>query len=119
MTFPRKALLMLLMRGSAIGGASVSYTLEPLAVDHGGLSASGGDYSASFSASPGNAGRSSHYESRSGYAGQLQDPAGLPAVTFIPPASLAADGGPKNFNVTRVRSTAWLRLTHPFSTPIG
>jgi hypothetical protein len=100
MTFPRIALLTLLVTGSAIGGASVSYTLEPQAVDHGGLSVASANYSASFSGAPGGAGASSYYESRSGYAGQLLDQVPLPPVTFIPPASLAADGGPKNFTAT-------------------
>lgn len=100
MSFPRMALLTLLMPGSAIGGASVSYTLEPEAMDHGGLTAASANYRASFSASPGGAAASSHYESRSGYAGQLLDPEPLPPVTFIPPASLAANGGPKSFNAT-------------------
>lgn len=100
MTFPRMALLTFLMPGSAIGGASVSYTLEPLAVDHGGQHAASPKYSLDSSASPGGAASSSSYESRSGYVGQLLDPESLPQVTFIPPASLAADGGAKNFTVT-------------------
>lgn len=54
-------------------GESTHYSLSPAAVDHGGAKATSAHYSADLSAAPGNAGSSSNYTARSGYAGQLLD----------------------------------------------
>jgi hypothetical protein len=80
--------------------AAGDYELAPATLDLGGLQAGSTDYSASFSAAPGGEGASSNYRLRTGYAGQLFDPDVLPAVDFIPPGSLAADGSAKVFSAS-------------------
>jgi hypothetical protein len=55
------------------GGASANYTLEPDAVDNGGLRSASTDYTANFSNMPGGAGSAANYNARTGFAGQVQD----------------------------------------------
>lgn len=86
--------------GLAAPLAAADYVLAPAALDHGGRQAASANYSASFSAAPGAVGTSANYRLRSGYAAQLFDPDTLPAVDFIPPGSLAADGSGKDFSAT-------------------
>ncbi|MES2707019.1 MAG: hypothetical protein V4726_10505 [Verrucomicrobiota bacterium] len=88
---PRASLLLLLCLPAVIqAGTSAHYSLSPAAVDTGGgpgVSASG---SMDFSGAPGGAGRSAAYVSRSGFAGQLDETAGLEIL--ISPASVAETG---------------------------
>ncbi len=90
-----RSIFLTILPGIAAGGSSASYTLEPLAFDHGGLLGSSGNYNTSSSSSPGGAGSSGSYAVRTGFAGQLAE--SLPTVVFTAPASLAADGSGKVF----------------------
>lgn len=80
--------------------AAADYALAPTTLDYGGLQARSADYTASFSAAPGVQGASPNYRLRSGYAAQLFDPDPLPAVDFVLPANLAADGSRKSVSAT-------------------
>ena len=61
----------------ARAGDSTHYTLEPGAIDCGGLHGTSAHYSADFSGSASGAGNSTTYTARSGYAGQLSDVAAI------------------------------------------
>jgi hypothetical protein len=74
----RSALLILLLPAVSPAGGSADYTLDPLALDGGGLSGSGLDWRAVFSAMPGGSGSSTHYTLDTGFAGQLEEDA--PAI---------------------------------------
>jgi hypothetical protein len=92
-----RPLILIAALGPGIAGslAAGDYALAPTTLDHGGLQAGSANYAASFSAAPGGQGASVNYRLRSGYAAQLFDPDPLPAVDFVLPASLAADGSGK------------------------
>lgn len=99
-----RPLLTIALLGAALPGRSpaANYSLAPAVLDHGGRQAGSENYSASFSAAPGGDGGSSNYRLRSGYAAQLFDPDPLPAVDFVLPESLAADGSGKSVSATAV-----------------
>ncbi len=94
----------LLMTKPVIGGGSANYTLAPDAVDNGGLRASSANYTLNGSAMPGGAGSSADYTSRTGFAGQLQEPvAGSPvamAITVTASPVTVNEGATRQLNAT-------------------
>ncbi len=68
---------LLLMATFAVAGTSANYSLAPDAVDSGGLRGTSASYTLDASAMAGGAGSSATYTARTGYAGQLLEPASL------------------------------------------
>ncbi len=72
----------LLMTRAVVAGTSANYSLAPDAVDGGGLRGTSSNYTLNASAMAGNAGASANYTARTGFAGQLEEPAGFYAVAI-------------------------------------
>ena len=70
----------LLLARAVMAGSSADYTLEPAALDSGGLRGASADYVTDRSSAPGQAGTSPEYLLRSGFAGQLSDAISLALV---------------------------------------
>ncbi len=68
------------MPAAGFAGTSANYSLVPDAVDSGGLRGTSASYSLNASAMAGGAGASSGYTTRTGFAGQLEDPVSGGAV---------------------------------------
>jgi len=66
-------LAILLIATSLQAGSSANYTLDPSAIDHGGLRGTSTNYTLNPSAMPGGHGTSAAYTLRTGFAGQLAD----------------------------------------------
>jgi hypothetical protein len=67
---------------AVVAGTSANYTLAPDAVDGGGLRGTSANYTVNASAMAGNAGASANCTARTGFAGQLEEPAGFYAVAI-------------------------------------
>ena len=75
---PTRSLTGLFLTAHAVtAGTSANYTLAPDTVDGGGLRGTSASYILDASATSGGAGSSVAYTARTGFAGQLLDPAGL------------------------------------------
>jgi hypothetical protein len=81
---PAPSLLCLILTPYAtIAGTSANYTLAPETADGGGLRGASASYTVNASATSGGAGASAAYTARTGFAGQLLDPAAL-SLTALP-----------------------------------
>ena len=76
----RLCFAMLMLPAAGFAGTSANYSLVPDAVDSGGLRGTSASYSLNASAMAGGAGASSGYTTRTGFAGQLEDPVSGGAV---------------------------------------
>jgi hypothetical protein len=73
---------LLVMPRIVTAGTSANYSLAPDAVDGGGLRGTSANYTVNASAMAGNAAASANYTARTGFAGQLEEPAGFYAVAI-------------------------------------
>ncbi len=74
---PRSLIGLILTAHAVTAGTSANYTLAPDTVDGGGLRGTSASYTVNASVTSGGAGSSAAYAARTGFAGQLLDPAGL------------------------------------------
>lgn len=91
----------LLMPFAAMAGTSANYSIEPAALDNGGLNTSSANYRANSSAAPGMAIRSLLYSDRTGFAGQLGDVVATAIDLTASPLTLD-EGGTRQLGATLV-----------------
>jgi hypothetical protein len=89
---PSRCFLSLLLPSAVLAGTSANYTLAPDAVDNGGLRSASANYTLDGSAMPGGAGTSANYTARTGFAGQLPDPAAIAIQIAASPPTVPEDG---------------------------
>ncbi|MEI8039402.1 MAG: hypothetical protein WCJ14_13525, partial [Verrucomicrobiota bacterium] len=86
---------------AAQGATSANYSLEPAALDNGGLATGSANYQANSSAAAGGAMGSSLYSDRTGFAGQLGD-AVATSIVITAPLMEVGEGGTCQLGVSLV-----------------
>lgn len=85
----------------ASAGTSTNYTLDPSAINHGGLRGTSSNYTLDPSTMPGSYGLSSSYTDRTGFAGQLADAIATAIELTASPLTLA-EGSTRQISATLI-----------------